>query len=1449
MNFNIQDYYAERYESEDIDANLILYEVRDGDSITDSPFAIFLQLATSKKYRNLKHIWVLKDLNSVAQKNIPNELLEKVVFVERNSMDYVTYMLKAKYLITNATFQSWFSKRKGQVYINTWHGTPLKFMGFDIPGNPAHSQNVVRNLLMTDFLITPNAHTTQVFTESYRLRGLYPGKILEAGYPRIDFTFNTDKKELGDKIITDGLSFDPNLPTILYMPTWRGKSITNPTNNIKQTIAEIEKIKKHFDGRYNVLLKVHPYIFKKTKEEKNIQSILIDDYYDANRILALTDILITDFSSVFFDYLVTNKPILFYSWDSDVYEDERGMYFDMKDLPGPQLFTIDDVLQAIENIHEIESNYYEIYQKIKTKIVPYDDGKVSKRIVDQIFSDQRLVKVLDVNDKKKKLLFCPGGLLNNGITSSFINLLKNINYHEYDVTVFMQTPKGEMLNNVEKLPKTVRMIFKPGVPIFTEKEKVENENVPDTEPIVAFERESRRLFSGINYDIAVDFSGYSHYWGKFLAYSTAKTKIIYQHNDLFSEINKEVSGRKPHVENLPKLFSIYHKFDKVVSVSKELMTLNYNNLSDYITKNQCAYARNVLDIKKILNQEETSITFQKPKILKKNLEFQLLPGEQTYYKNTAEILLGKSETILIADSKNIYAEAVAQFRNEDLDYYKLIVDHIYLGWFPANCLAAVTSEFIVNHEKNVDYVVSYKKSNKGYLIYSDLEIFTPRAFGRILKGYYLSVVKEVKTNKGNFSLISLDNEEIGWLRSKALGSIHRISRFSPLHLYFTFKNKIKDTLKLTDQINFTVLQLMLKKSSFTVYSEPQGVTGSHVKIENYYPQVFNIYGSEKSAVIEGQNWYLLNENKTELGWVSEKVITQKREVGQIDHGLRDRLLMAYIKEKTSESKHNYVTMGRLSPEKNQIELIKGFKKVLEKFPDANLFIFGEGPLKLSITEIVEKNQLLDHVHLLGHIESPFKYLSLMDVFVLPSLYEGQPMVLLETMTLGLKIVASGIIQNRAVLGDNYYGLLSNGTDEIALSDVMISIFDENLSFERFDYKAYNNQALQEFYQIIGDKVSRPIRNRVAIIGSCVSRLAFRSDFVPQAKPYYEVVNYQFHTSLISLMSKKIPFDTARFVGKDDNYAKEHLYSEFKKDGLNDLIASNPHILIIDFYPDVHFGVMKINNSYMTNKSWRYKRIQVFNDFKVQKQISPLSDFNEYVQIWKKNLVLFLDFMKDELPSTKIMITSARFTTAYQKEHEIKTLVSKHDLTLENQIWEKLDQIAHEEFGLEFLDMKTKQYLVDENHIHKLDPLHFEKKYYDDFIKILDGKTDLVYLRHQDIKPENVAIFDYDQKLSNPIEIHSFKGDIETFELSFEFNSSGDSQVEGEVAVRTYAHKLDSDFISEEVFILPMNTEISCKRISCHFRVQPIARYIRIVVNVANKFELKNLSLMKSPSDK
>lgn len=875
--------FKKYYENSPLDNEMILYESRAGQSLTDNPYAIFKEIISRPEFKDFKHVWVVKnDEESIAffekikSKNI------QVSFVKVSTVEYYEKLAKAKYVINNATFPATYIKKENQIYINTWHGTPLKSMGFDIPGNPDHSKNVVRNFLMADFILSPNKHTSDILLDSYKLRGLYSGEIIENGYPRIDQTLNKKDDAMFNALYPADLDIDNNKKTILYAPTWKGSNVNSATNNINQIVAELSYLKSEVGSEYNIIFKAHPFLYNKIKNDERISGILVSDLIDTNQLLTEVDLLITDFSSIFFDYLVTDKPIIFYTWDEDLYESNRGMYIEAEKLPGPKFETIVDLSAGIKDIEKHTSEYQDIYRECKKKYVPYETGHVTAELVDYIFNKQeiQLVKYNNLDKEKEKIVFYPGGLMNNGITSSFINLTNNIDYTKYDVTCFVgSSNKAEVLNNYKKLNPNVRLIFKLGVPVYSLFETYCHNLMNQRGrigwlkllkfPLTSTKRENRRLFGTSSFDYAIDFSGYSFFWSKYILATNAKKKYCYQHNDLLSDSERLVNGKRPHRTNLRSLFSVYKFYDKLFSVSQATMELNKYNLISYADEDKFDVLINTINPDKIL--------------------------------------------------------------------------------------------------KPIEEVVHPK-----YII---------------------------KQNNQNFSF---KDEEI---------------------LIFKSLNDIPTTGESLDN------QLEV------------GIVKAIAKVE---------YINEQTGEVEKTYRKILIDD-VYVGWINEEQLdAPDKKHGRIDGSIID------------QSKFNFINMGRLSPEKAQDNLIYAFKKYYEKNENARLYILGSGALENQLKQIIKEEELEEVVTLLGHVENPFAIMEKCDSFVLSSHYEGQPMVLLEALTLGMKVLATDIVANRYVLEDGAYGILVENSIE-GLAEGMEKIeLAKKEDFKVFDYESYNRKATLDF---------------------------------------------------------------------------------------------------------------------------------------------------------------------------------------------------------------------------------------------------------------------------------------------------------------------------------------------------------------------------------------------------
>ncbi|PFP23280.1 CDP-glycerol--glycerophosphate glycerophosphotransferase [Bacillus sp. AFS073361] len=1009
--------YRRFYEKSKVRDHTILYESRDGKSVTDSPYAIFKYLLHHPEFQHFKHIWSIHHVKELESVIANYKDLKNVIFVKRNSKEYLKWLATSKYLINNSTFQPFFIPKKEQVYINTWHGTPLKRMGFDIPGNPAHSQNVVRNFLSADYLLSPNDHTTKMFLNSYKLNGLYNGEIIQEGYPRIDLTYHTDADRFHSLLTRLGLEIDKNKQTILYAPTWKGTNVSKAKNDMFQIISEMTYLRQKVGNEYNLLIKVHPFLYNQAKKFTEIKEILVPDFVDTNELLSTVDLLITDYSSIFFDYLVTGKPILFYIWDYDDYQEERGMYLSEDELPGPTLFTIEEVADAVQDINKISDSYRPVYQAAKNKFTSHDDGKVTARIVQYVFNQEKTpINIINQLDReKKKILIYPGGLQNNGITSSFINLVDNIDYSKFDVSIFMKSPKSkESLNNIAKVNKNARFLFRNGLEVhslfevyrdkFVHNRGAHSKVTKKLYPENAYKREYNRISGRAQFDYAIDFSGYSLYWAKYLLASDAKKKICYMHNDIRSDSEKVINGRRPHRINLRGLFSVYDRFDKLVSVSPATMELNRSNLAEFAEEFKFDFVMNSINPEKILRlgNEEWTESITKSIINEVIAEDQIISN--TVFKASARITNPKNEVIWnrppvvsgaaeVAPALKYLNEEVAILREvqtKSTNYYKFSIDDRIVGWLDQGCFELLPDRVLLHTPVQKLAIISHGNRYDIWSMPYNLEGTEKVASGKDYKGRLVDVDEEARTQQGIYSRLSIKGTMIGWIDSSAL----------------------------------------------TIVREYDGRKQLHSKI---HPPLYKMLHSKKYKLVVPT----IIEEKLET--IEETVIPP---------------------QPVAEN-YNFITMGRLSPEKGQDNLIKAFSQFQQKFPNSKLYILGEGPLRNDLENLIAELELSDSVYLMGQLENPFILMKKCDCFVLSSHYEGQPMVLLEAMTHGMKIIATDIVANRNVLENGRYGLLvENSIEGLEKGLTQLAGNELDIKLDEFIPEEYNKKAMASFYQIL-----------------------------------------------------------------------------------------------------------------------------------------------------------------------------------------------------------------------------------------------------------------------------------------------------------------------------------------------------------------------------------------------
>ncbi len=605
--------YLRYHKTQKIKANTILYESYAGAGMICNPYAIFKELLNDESFKGYKHYWAIREKQELRRLKKAYKK-SNVFFIKYFGFRYLKKLANAQYLINNTTFTSYFAKKKGQVYVNTWHSTTLKALGFDMPQGIILSQNILRNFMMADYITSPNAFMSGIFKKSYKLEGLYDGIIIEEGFPRNDLLLNANKEQILRSLKEYGIDVDSNKKIILYAPTWKGKNHSAPEVDAADLLSFEQRLRVKTGDKYQVLTRPHHLVYARLplSEKKRF----IPASMDTNEVLSIVDILISDYSSIAFDYLNSGKPMLFYIPDLKEYEGYRGICFKPEELPGPGSDDIETIAGWINDIENINARYKQKYEEFKTQLCAYEDGKVASRIVDCVFNkNSDSYRTVNLNNNKKKILIYGGVLKTDGVTTTLINRLNSIDYKKFDVSLIAFNIRANY-PNLEKINKNVRVFCRLGGFCVTltealrwhyiHKHGMKGRLARKIYPKKLFERELTRCIGDARFDYLINYSGYSALFAHLFAAVPGPKKIIWQHTDLLADANNsEKAKQKTYTQSRRNIFSsvsTYRQYDKIVSVGKSLMERNRESLANEETEEKFTYVNNLIGDKRVLKK-------------------------------------------------------------------------------------------------------------------------------------------------------------------------------------------------------------------------------------------------------------------------------------------------------------------------------------------------------------------------------------------------------------------------------------------------------------------------------------------------------------------------------------------------------------------------------------------------------------------------------------------------------------------------------------------------------------------------------------------------------------------------------------------------------------------------------------------------------------------------------
>jgi CDP-glycerol glycerophosphotransferase len=352
------------------DPGRVLYNSFDG-RFSDSPRAIYEHLSGGDR----AHVWV---------EGPTAGLPPGVRGVELYGAGFLRELGRSGYVVSNVPMPRNLRARRSQTYLQTWHGTPLKRIGFDNPqwrSNPAGFGDVARDSARWDFLLSQNPFSTEIFRRAFR----FAGEILETGYPRNDVLNSPRRDELRARIRAE-LGAAEGERVVLYAPTWRDNLVDERGGLGFALQLDADRLTAELGDDHLLLIRLHHFIGARLgglgDRVRDVSA-----YPDIRDLYLAADVLVTDYSSAMFDFAATGRPIVFFVYDLASYRDEvRGFYFDLEDVaPGPLCATGDEVIEALRDLDAVHASNAGRYRAFQERFCPFDDGHASQRVAERVF--------------------------------------------------------------------------------------------------------------------------------------------------------------------------------------------------------------------------------------------------------------------------------------------------------------------------------------------------------------------------------------------------------------------------------------------------------------------------------------------------------------------------------------------------------------------------------------------------------------------------------------------------------------------------------------------------------------------------------------------------------------------------------------------------------------------------------------------------------------------------------------------------------------------------------------------------------------------------------------------------------------------------------------------------------------------------------------------------------
>ncbi|MGP9503311.1 bifunctional glycosyltransferase/CDP-glycerol:glycerophosphate glycerophosphotransferase [Specibacter sp. AOP5-B1-6] len=348
--------------------NHLVFESFGGKSCTDSPRA--LSDAMHAQNADKEIYWSIQDF-SVSYPSYAKPLI-------RGTRDWFEMVSGAHYLINNNNFPYYFRKAEGQFYLQTWHGTPMKKIGLDAPTrylSPSYRRLMQREANYWDLLLAQNEYSRKILPKAFG----YQGPVLTEGYPRND-VLSSHRAEQISLSTRKLLGIRDDQVAVLYAPTWRDSAKDMTGTHQWVGYVDFEDAKKVLDDSTVFLIRGHHNVSGSNAFLPRGNAIDVSEYPEINDLILASDALITDYSSIMFDYGVIDKPIFFLVTDLEDYQsDVRGLYVTHSQVGlGETFLDSQCVVESLSHLTRSSTRSMSSRQELWSR----DDGGASKRVID-----------------------------------------------------------------------------------------------------------------------------------------------------------------------------------------------------------------------------------------------------------------------------------------------------------------------------------------------------------------------------------------------------------------------------------------------------------------------------------------------------------------------------------------------------------------------------------------------------------------------------------------------------------------------------------------------------------------------------------------------------------------------------------------------------------------------------------------------------------------------------------------------------------------------------------------------------------------------------------------------------------------------------------------------------------------------------------------------------------